>query len=217
MGFSNRLTTLIKSHVNNILTIAEDPELILNNAVEEMDDRLVRLRGARASLECRIEGSAKLVSMLEGEIGHWQRRAERLVAEGMEENAREALRRRRAGDARLHAESRTLKDYEERHRIAAARLGELEARVGVARAKRDVLMAKLFRRKGGTADGGGENSGVSCGHGAGPFEALARMEERVERAEACPDPGEGAELEARLIDEEIKKIKDRIKKEGPKK
>jgi phage shock protein A len=47
-----RITRLVKSVTNNVVTAAEDPEKLLDTVVSEMQDDLIKMRQAAAQVRC---------------------------------------------------------------------------------------------------------------------------------------------------------------------
>lgn len=220
MGFSKRIGLIVRSQLGDWVTRAENPEKILTQAVEDMEEGLEKARVRTALLKFGIEEREKLAGRVSEQTGFWQERAEEYVRKGMDENAREAVRRRRALDEKkrrldmeLSREEAALKEFEKKY-------SELESRVQVAKSKKTLLLNDISMRRGnGISDESGAFTGFQSDE---PFTVFRKMEERVE--------GEGAEFtstrenekeawerEERLIDEEIAALKKEIGKGGGKK
>ena len=95
MGLKRRIGFIVKSEFNNWVTRAEDPEKILNQAVEEMEEGLETAKAKLALLRYKVEEENKLLGKLSEQIGYWQDKAEEYVGKAMDTNAREAVRKRR--------------------------------------------------------------------------------------------------------------------------
>lgn len=221
MGFKKRLNVLLKSEFNHWVTRAEDPEKIVNQVVQEMEEGLDRARKKLLALQSRLAGEQRLVENLRQQISYWQERAEEFLNDDMEENAREALRKRRI----LEEEERRLRirqgEDKDKLREMEASFKELESRVQTAKARRGVLVNNIRLRRGLT---GGLNVreeivGVDLEE---PFSLLRKMEVRVEEEAESTYLGQEKEKEAwekeeKLINEEIEVLKRNIKKGGGKK
>jgi len=105
MGFKKRLNVLLKSQFNHWVTRAEDPEKIVNQVVQEMEDGLDRAREKLLALKSRLVGEDRLLENLREQMSYWQKRAEQFLKDDMEENAKDVLRKRRI----LEEEERKLK------------------------------------------------------------------------------------------------------------
>ena len=215
MGFKNRISILLKSQFNYWVTQAEEPEKIINHSVEEMEEGLDRARAKLATLKFRVDGERRFLQRIGEQISYWQGRTEELLKEDMEENAKEAVRRKRI----LEEEERKLKikhaEDEVKLKEMRTALKELENRVQMAKGKRNILIKDIRLRKGigeGTKEVE-EHRGIDFEE---PFSLLRKMEERVEEETEFTysrqlKEKEALEKEERLINEEIQKIKKAIK------
>lgn len=221
MGFKKRLNVLLKSEFNHWVMRAEDPEKIVNQVVQEMEEGLDRARKKLLALRSRLAGEQRLVENLRQQISCWQEKAEEFLNDDMEVNAREALRKRRI----LEEEERRLRirqgEDKDKLREMEASFKELESRVQTAKARRGVLVNNIRLRKGlaGGLNVREEIVGVDLEE---PFSLLRKMEVRVEEEAESTYLGQEKEKEAwekeeKLINEEIEVLKRNIKKGGGKK
>ena len=221
MGFKRRIGFIVKSQFNEWITQAEDPERIINQAVEEMEEGLERAKAKIGLLRHSVEEEENLTKKLSDQSAYWQKRAEEYVGNGMDSNAREAVRKRRALDEekrvielRLTQDKHKLSDYEERY-------CELEERVRAAKQRRGLLIKEISLGK----DSGGPLATAASDPGAGaenPFTVFSKMEERVGReteltSASRKNEEDRTESERALIDEEIEVIRKNLSKGGPKK
>ena len=221
MALKNRMRFLIKSQLNHLVTRSEDPEKVINQAVEEIDDGLESARARLSALKFRVEEDQRLLERIGEQISYWQEKAERFIEDDMEENAKEAVRMRRI----LEEQQRDIKirhvEDEERLKEMGIALKELESRAQVVRAKRNVLIKKMSLGKGETHEGR-EKTDITFGiEVKEPFSVFHKMEERIEGEEGFDylfrdKHREMWEKEEHLIDEEIARIKRKIKKEAEK-
>ena len=146
------------------------------------------------------------------------KRAEEFLKDGMEENAKDAVRRRRI----LQEEERRLKirlaEDEVKLKEIESALKELENRVQTAKAKRNILIKNIRLGKGikKHKDGRIEGKGVDVEQ---PFSIFRKMEERIEEEVEFTylrrDKEEEVwEKEEKLISEEIELLKRNIRKGG---
>ena len=220
MGFKKRMRVILKSRFNDWLTRAEDPAQILAQAVEEMDEGLERARVRLAVLKAGIDERSKLIGRTKEMAAYWQERAEEYVKQGMDENAGEAVRRRRLIDEKerhlsaLQAkEKEALSEYE-------ARYESLAERVRAAKEKKTVLLCEISSKEGGSPESP-ESSSPEY-RSEEPFRVFRKIEERVageiaflENARA--NDKEAWEREERLVAEEVEAIKKNIQKGGSRK
>lgn len=219
MGFKRRIGFIVKSQFNDWVTRAEDPEKIINQAVEEMEEGLEKAKTKIGLLGHRVEEERKLTEKISDQSGYWQKKAEEFITKGMESNAREAIRKRRVLDEehrviklRLEEDILKLSDYEER-------FSELEERVKTAKQRRGLLIREisLDKESVGTSSPSKSNSPEP----EDPFTMFTKMEERVGRETelsvfSMNEEAERVESEKKLIDEEIEVIKNKLSKGGKK-
>ena len=221
MGFKRRIGFIVKSQFNDWVTRAEDPEKIVNQAVEEMEESLETANSKIGLLCHRVEDEEKLTEKLKDQSEYWQKKAEEFVLNGMDTNAGEAVRKRRVIDEerrvivlRLSEDKLKLSDYEER-------FSELLERVQTAKQRRGLLIKEIsLGKESGGAHGGGHS--YASARAEVPFTVFSKMEERVGRetellAASRKVKVERAESERKLIDEEIENIKKKLSKGGAKK
>lgn len=220
MGFKRRIGFIVKSQFNDWVTRAEDPEKIINQAVEEMEEGLEKVKTKIGLLGHRVQEERKLTEKISDQSGYWQKKAEEFITKGMESNAREAIRKRRVLDEehrviklRLEEDIMKLSDYEERFSV-------LEERVKTAKQRRGLLIREisLDKESVGTSSPAKSNSPEP----EDPFTVFSKMEERFGRdmefsAVSKVNEEDQIENEKKLIDEEIENIKKKLSKGGNKK
>ena len=94
MGIMDRVATVIKSNLNNLINKAEDPEKMLDQILIEMRQQLLE---AKRQVAVAIADEKRLAAQLEAEleqVREWERRATMAVQKGEDDLAREALRRK---------------------------------------------------------------------------------------------------------------------------
>ena len=221
MGLRNRINILLKSQFNYWVTLAEDPEKIINQALEEMDEGLDRAKTKLMALKFRVEEEERLLHRIRQQISFWQERVKQLIEGDMEENAKDAVRKRRI----LEDEERRLKikqsNDEKRLKEMELTLNELENRVQLAKSKKNILIKDIRLRKGISKETNklGECRGIDFEE---PFTLFRKMEEKIEEETELSFLSHEREKEARdkeesLIKEEIEFIKRKIKEGGDKK
>uniref|UniRef100_A0A8R7PAL4 Membrane-associated 30 kDa protein, chloroplastic n=1 Tax=Triticum urartu TaxID=4572 RepID=A0A8R7PAL4_TRIUA len=92
----DRLTRVARSYANAVISSFEDPEKILDQAVLEMNDDLIKMRQATAQVlasQKRLENKYTAAKQADAD---WYRRAQLALQKGDEELAREALKRRKS-------------------------------------------------------------------------------------------------------------------------
>jgi phage shock protein A len=183
MRFLRRVGDVIGANLNDLVDRLDDPEVMLRQAVREMDDAIA---GATAAAARAIAGERRLAEELarrERQAGRWQARAEQAVAGAADDLARRALARR------LEHES-TGAALREQWAAAREASGSLRRQVEAMKARRDEasgqLAALAARRRAADACRAlrGLGAGPDSPFGARGFARFARLREAVELAEA---------------------------------
>src|SRR6266568_542871 len=93
MGIFDRLSTLIRSNINDLINRAEDPEKMLNQLIVDMRTQLAKAKQQVASAiadEKRLSAQAEQEKKLAED---WEKRAVLAVQEGRDDLAKQALLR----------------------------------------------------------------------------------------------------------------------------
>ena len=91
MGMFTKLSTLIKSNINDLISRAENPEKMLNQIIIDMRDQLAK---AKREVAAAIADERKLKSQLDDEVKQardWEHRAMLAVKEDRDDLAKQAL------------------------------------------------------------------------------------------------------------------------------
>ncbi|KAL6840332.1 hypothetical protein ACP4OV_030142 [Aristida adscensionis] len=209
----DRLSRVVRSYANSVLSSFEDPEKILDQAVLEMNDDLTKMRQATAQVlasQKRLENKYKAAEQASAD---WYRRAQLALQKGDEDLAREALKRRKSyadNASSLKAQLDQQKGVVE-NLISNTKL--LESKIAEAKQKKDTLKARAQSAK--TATKVSEMLGnVNTSSALSAFE---KMEEKVmameSQAEAlgqlATDDLEGkfALLETSSVDDDLVQMK----------
>src|SRR5438105_5137777 len=94
MGILGRLSTLIKSNLNDAIDGMQDPAKELDQMVRDMEDSTRAARSEVAACMGEEKRLQKRLEALDGEIKSWGDRAETAVRAGDDGLAKEALKRR---------------------------------------------------------------------------------------------------------------------------
>ncbi|KAF8664107.1 hypothetical protein HU200_055019 [Digitaria exilis] len=134
----DRLSRVVKSYANAVLSTFEDPEKILDQAVLEMNDDLTKMRQATAQVlasQKRLENKYKAAEQASND---WYRRAQLALQKGDEDLAREALKRRKS--YALDQQKGVVENL-----ISNTKL--LESKIAEAKQKKDTLKARAQSAK----------------------------------------------------------------------
>src|SRR5690348_13494629 len=179
MGIFDRLSTLLRSNINDLISSAENPEKMLNQILVDMRSQLAK---AKQQVAAAIADEKRLRDQADGErkqADDWEKRAMLAVQEGRDDLAKQALVRQ--GEHAQHAEQLevTWQAHQAETEKLKASLRELNDKIEEAKRKKNLLLARQRRaqaqkRIAETMSSLSEKSA---------FEAFARMEERIEQNE----------------------------------
>ncbi len=145
MGIFQKLSTLIKSNINDLIAKAENPEKMLNQIILDMRDQLAK---AKRDVAGAIADERKLGAQLDAEVKQaraWQKRAELAVREGRDDLAMQALSRQQEHTQRAGALEQTWRAQKEETEKLKASLRTLNDKIEEAKRKRNLLIAKQKR------------------------------------------------------------------------
>jgi len=180
MGILDRMSRLIRANINDLIDRAEDPELMLNELLREME---TNIRDARMQVANMIAQEKELEADLQDaqrDSREWERRAELAVTSGKDDLAREALRRRRDAESIATVYATQLTSQQEMVTKLKQQLKMLEAKHDEAESKRDVLIA----RHRATQAQRQVTETLSSLPGLDSYSELDRMEKRIRQEES---------------------------------
>ena len=212
MGF------LIKSEINHWIMRAEEPEKIVNQALEEIEEGIEHLRSRLFALKTKVEKDERILQEISKQISYWQAKAEEYIRDSMEENAKEALRIKRILEKEKRIIEFTHKEDEIKRDKMSLGLKKLEDRAQVAKAKRNLILHKIKFYKGVVEEEKEKMGSYDNELGfeiKSPFSVINKIEERIQNETAFDHliderKRELCEKEERLIDEEIQRMKKNI-------
>ena len=179
MGMFTKLSTLIKSNINDLISKAEDPEKMLNQIIIDMRDQLAK---AKREVAAAIADERKLKAQFDDEVKQardWEHRAMLAVKEGRDDLAKQALIRQQEHAERAQVIQQTWREQAAETENLKGSLRQLNDKIEEAKRKRNLLIAKqkraqAQRRIHETMSGLSDTSA---------FEAFNRMADKIEEQE----------------------------------
>ena len=179
MGLFDRLSTLFRSNINDMISRAENPEKMLNQLILDMKTQLAKAKQEAASAiadEKKLQADAEA---LKKQAEDWERRAMLAVQEGRDDLATQALMRYNEalqGAQSLH--ETWLKHKSETESLKGS-LRQLNDKIEEAKRKKNILVARAKRAEAQqriqeTMAGMSDKSA---------FESFERMAEKIEATE----------------------------------
>jgi phage shock protein A len=150
MGILGRLSTLIKSNVNDAIDSMQDPGKEIDQMVRDMEDyaRQARAEVARCIADERL--LERRLQAIEGEIGDWQTKAEMAIRSGDDGLAKEALARKAEKETERADTKKALQEQGVYGDQLTAALKALEARLKDVKSRQGTLKAKARANRDGT-------------------------------------------------------------------
>ena len=179
MSIFTKLSTVIKSNINDLISRAENPEKMLNQIILDMRDQLAK---AKREVAAAIADERKLRSQLDDEVKQarqWEHRAMLAVKEGRDELAKQALMRQGEHAERAAALETTWQAQASETEKLKGSLRQLNDKIEEAKRKRNLLVAKQ-RRAQAQRRIHETMSGLS---NTSAFDAFNRMAEKIEEQE----------------------------------
>lgn len=145
MGILDRMSRLIRANVNDMIDRAEDPELMLNELLREMQSSIREARTQVANMIAQEKMIEAELTEAQRDAREWERKAELALQRGREDLAREALRRKRDDEEIASVYTQQLASQSEMVEKLKQQLRVLENKYQEAESKRDVLIARHRR------------------------------------------------------------------------
>ncbi len=180
MSFFSRLWRIVRANANDLVSRAEDPAKILDQALMDMQTDLVKLRQATATAVATQKRMERQASQARAQADHWYGRAQLALQGGDEDLAREALARRKTYGDTAQALTQQLESQAGQVESLKRSLLKLEGKIAQAKTKKGALTARAQAAQ-AQKQLEGAVSGINTDSAMAAFE---RMEEKVESLEA---------------------------------
>lgn len=179
MGFFDRLSTLLRSNLNDLISRAENPEKMLNQLILDMRSQLAKAKQQVASAiadEKRLAAQAEQEKKLAEE---WEKRAELAVREGRDDLAKQALLRYNEHvQGAVQLQETWVKHREETEKLKLS-LRQLNDKIEEAKRKKNILIARAKRAEAHKRI----QETMSSMSDKSAFETFERMAEQIEHEE----------------------------------
>lgn len=174
MSILARLSTLVKSNINDLIDGMQDPAKEIDQLVRDMEDSLRQARSEVATCMAEEKRLHKRIDDLAAEAKTWEEHAAKAVQAGDDALAKEALRRKAQKDAdRIEAEAAAAEQKAQVENLLAG-LRALELRMKDVKLRQGTLREKARAAKG--------TSAVSTS--TSPFADFERMSGKIDALEA---------------------------------
>lgn len=180
MALMERVATLVRANLNDLIDKAENPEKMLKQVILDMQNQLMQVKTQVAISIADEHLLAKKQKEKEEEAGNWSRKAELAVSKGHDDLARAALERSLSASQMSEGFLQQVADQKQQVENLKSALHKLEQKLAEAESKSDLLLAQHRRSRtlGKAADA------RLAASGPGPAAGFDRMQQKVVRQEA---------------------------------
>ena len=179
MGILERLSRLVRANLNDLIRRAEDPEKIIEQALEDMRATLRTARMEVAEAMAELKRLEREQQNYAEQARAWEQKAAEALKSQREDLAREALKRKQQVHALSHGFAQQVAQQQTLVSQLTTQLKALEGKIQEAEAKKALLLA---RKKGVEAAEAVRKFGSKVdAHAA--VQAFEEMERRIEAME----------------------------------
>ncbi|RMF90103.1 MAG: PspA/IM30 family protein [Nitrospinota bacterium] len=199
MGIFDRITTVIKSNINDLINRAEDPEKMLNQMMIDLREQLAQ---AKREVAVAIADEKRLQKLYEAEAdqaAQWEKRAMLAVEKGDDALAREALTRKKEHENLANQYKKQWEQQKASTENLKNALRTLNRKIEEASRKKNLLVARQKRAKAQKHI----HETMSRLADTSAFETFDRMAAKVDQMEAEAEAA--VEIEADLGGEDLEK------------
>jgi phage shock protein A len=180
MALLERVSTLVRANLNDLIDKAEDPEKMIKQVILDMQNQLMQVKTQVAIAIADQHLLEKKEKENENKSAEWTRRAELAVDKQQDDLARSALDRAMSYQQMQQSFSEQIADQRAQVEALKAALGKLHQKLAEAQSKSDLLIAQ-HRRSRVAARANTAQAASSSESKAATFE---RMKHKVMKAEA---------------------------------
>lgn len=197
MALLERVSTLIRANLNDLIDKAEDPEKMIKQLILDMQNQLLQVKTQVAIAIADQHVLEKKLQESEEKTAEWTRKAEMAVDKKQDDLARAALERSVSFRQMAEGYKQQAADQKTQVENLKSALQKLEQKLAEAQAKKDLLIAQ-HRRARAASKANDAQFATSDHSTAATFE---RMQDKVRHSEAVSQAK--AELFKDDVDEQL--------------
>jgi len=145
MGLLERVSTLIRANLNDMIDRAEDPEKMIKQVILDMENQYLQVKTQVAVSIADQHMLEKKLKENEDTGNDWMRKAERAVDKSEDDLARAALDRYQTSLRLAQSYREQVDDQKAQVETLKGALQKLEQKLDEAKSKRDLLLARHRR------------------------------------------------------------------------
>jgi len=180
MALLERVSTLVRANLNDLIDKAEDPEKMIKQVILDMQNQLLQVKTQVAIAIADQHLLEKKQKENEGKVAEWMRKAELAVDKKQDDLARAALQRVDSYRDLSGSFAQQVTDQKAQVESLKIALRQLDQKLAEAQAKADLLIAQHRRAR---AVGKASDAKINIGDGS-KAAAFDRMKHKVVREEA---------------------------------
>lgn len=142
-----RISTIIKSNINDLLDRFEDPEKIINQCIIEAKEEYADMLKDTASVKGNLAVAKQKLKKIQDSYEQWNYIAEKAVKQGNDEDARNALQKALEDKAQAATQEEMVARCQEASDKAVAALNSFADQIHAMEMKREELKAKAVAAK----------------------------------------------------------------------
>jgi phage shock protein A len=204
MGLLERVSTLIRANLNDMIDRAEDPEKMIKQVILDMENQYLQVKTQVAVSIADHHILEKKQREQEDLAKDWMRKAELAVDKGQDDLARAALDRFQTAQRLTQSFLEQVNDQKAQVETLKSALVKLEQKLEEAKSKREVLLARHRR---GIALDKAVKAQISLGDNSHSA-SFDRMKDRVNRTEAT------ATAEVELLTDDVAEKLNRLDRDS---
>jgi len=204
MGLLERVSTLIRANLNDMIDRAEDPEKMIKQVILDMENQYLQVKTQVAVSIADQHMLEKKLHEQEDLAKDWMHKAEIAVDKGKDDLARAALDRFQTGQRLAQSFQEQVNDQKSQVDTLKSALFKLEQKLDEAKSKREVLLARHRRS---VALDKAAKAQVALGDNS-KSASFDRLKDRVQHTEAK------ASAEVELIDDDVAEKLNRLDRDS---
>ena len=202
MALLERVSTLLRANLNDLIEKAENPERLLKQLVLDMENQLMQVKTQVAIAIADEHLLERKRKEQEHEAAEWKRKAELAVAKGHDDLARGALERALSVERLAKGFAAQAEDQKLEADTLRQTLRKLDQKLNETRAQCEILMAEHRRTR-----VVGKAAQARQGVGVAQEQALGRMESRV-RQDAAENAAAGEILAPESLEDRFQSMEE---------
>jgi|SRR5581483_7733166 len=200
MALLERVATLVRANLNDLVDKAEDPEKMIKQIILDMQNQFLQVKTQVAISIADLHLLEKRQKENQEKTQEWLRKAELAVDKKQDDLARAALERHKSYQQMAESFEQQIADQRTQVETLKSALQKLEQKLAEAQAKSEVLTAQHRRSR---AAGKAADAQIAIGDGS-KAAAFDRMKNKVARSEAVSQAK--SEIASEDIEDRFRKL-----------